>query len=58
MPDDSRSDVSVHGFWKWGNSALFDMRVFNLYADSYLSQTSAKDLATVNEEKKDKYLLT
>ena len=25
VPDESREDVSVHGFWKLGTSALFDM---------------------------------
>ena len=25
VPDESRADVSVHGVWKWGTSALFDM---------------------------------
>ena len=25
VPDESRADVSVHGFWKWGTSALFDI---------------------------------
>ena len=30
VPDGSRSDVSVHGLWKWGTSALFDVRIANL----------------------------
>ena len=25
VPDDSQKDLSVHVFWKWGTSALFDM---------------------------------
>ena len=49
-------DVSVHGFWKWGTTALFDMRIFNLDAVSYLRQTSAKALETADKKKKDKYL--
>ena len=24
VPDESWLDVSIHGFWKWGNTALFD----------------------------------
>ena len=27
VPDESRADVSVHGLWKWGTTALFDMRI-------------------------------
>ena len=34
--DESRADVAVHGFWKWGTSALFDMQIINLDARSYL----------------------
>ena len=56
MPDESRLDVSVHSFWEWGTSALFDMRIFNLDAGSYLCQTSAKDLEKAEKDKKDKYL--
>ena len=54
--DESRADVSVHGFWKWGTAALFDMQIVNLYAVSYLRQTSAKALETAEKEKKYKYL--
>ena len=25
VPDESWADVSVHGFWKWGTTDLFDM---------------------------------
>ena len=56
VPDESWADLSVHGFWKWGTSDLFDMCIFNLDADSYLRQTSAKALATAEKKKKDKYL--
>ena len=54
VPDESRADVSAHGFWKWGTTALFDMQNFNFDAGSYLRHTSAKALATVEKEKKDK----
>ena len=47
MPDESRADVYVHGLWKWGTTALFDMIIFNLDAGSYLCQTSAKALETM-----------
>ena len=56
VPDESRADVSIHGLWKWGTTALFDMQIFNLYAGSCLRQTSSKALATVEKEKKNKYL--
>ena len=56
VPDDSRADVSVHGFWKWGTTALFDMRIVNLYVGSYLRHTSANALTTAEKEIKDKYL--
>ena len=56
VPDESRGDVSVHGFWKWDTFALFDMQIVNLDAVSYLCQTSVKDLASVEKRKKEKYL--
>ena len=55
-PDESRVDVSVHGFWKWGTSALFDMRIFNLDAGSYLCQMSVKNLTKAEKDNKDKSL--
>ena len=51
VPDESRTDLSVHGFWKWGTSALFDMRIVNLDAGSYLRHKFVKALATVDKEK-------
>ena len=51
IPDETRADVSAHGFWKWVTSALFDMQIVNLDAGSYLLQTSAKALATSEKEK-------
>ena len=58
MPDESRAYISVHGFWKWGTTALFDIQIVNLYAESYLRQTSTKALATAKKEKIEKYLHT
>ena len=54
MTDESQVDVSVHGLWKLGTSALFDMLIVNLYVGSYLRHTSAKALATAANEKKEK----
>ena len=56
VPDESRGDVSVHGFWKWDTFALFDMQIVNLDLVSYLCQTSVKDLESVEKKKKEKHL--
>ena len=37
---ESRADVSAHGFWKRGTTAVFDIRIVNLDAGSYLRMTS------------------
>ena len=52
MPDKLQADVSVHGFYKWETSAIFDMLIFNLDAGSYLRQTSAKALEMMEKEKR------
>ena len=57
-PDESRADVTVHGFWKWGTYTLFEIKIVNLDASSYLHHTSAKALAMAEKEKKDKYFQT
>ena len=54
VPDESQEDASVHGLWKWGTTAIFDMQIVKLYAGSYLCQKSAKALATSKKEKEDK----
>ena len=56
VPAKSRADASVHGFWNWVNSALFDMQIVNLDAGSYLCQTSEKAPATEEKEKNNNYL--
>ena len=40
VPAESRADVSAHGFWKRGTTAMFDIRIVNLDAGSYLRMTS------------------
>ena len=55
-PAESRADVSAHGFWKRGATAMFDIRIFNLDAGSYLRMTPEKALAKAEKEKKDLYL--
>ena len=39
------ADVSAHGFWKQGTTAMFGIRIFNLDAGSYLRMTPEKALA-------------
>ena len=56
VPDESQKDISVQGFWKWGTTALFGMRIVNLDTGYYLRHTSAKALAMAEQEKKDKHL--
>ena len=39
IPVELMAEVSTHGFWKWGTTANFDIRVVNLDAGSYLRMT-------------------
>ena len=56
VPEVSRADVSAHGFWKRGTNTMFDIRIVNLDAGSYLRMTPEKALAKEEKEKKDLYL--
>ena len=53
VPTESRADVSDHGFWNWGTTAMFDIRIVNLDAGSYLRMTPEKEFAKLEKEKKD-----
>ena len=53
-----RADVSAHGFWKRGGTAMFYIQIAILNADSYLRMTPEKALAKAEKEKKDLYLQT
>ena len=56
VPAESRVDVSSHGLWKWGTTAMFDIRIVDLDTVSYLCMTPKKALAKANKDKKDLYL--
>ena len=56
VPTESRADISANRFWKQGNTTMFDIRIFNLDAGSYLRMTPEKDLSKAEKEKKDLYL--
>ena len=56
VPAESRADVSAHGFWKRGTTAMFDIRIVNLDAGSYLRMTPENALAKSEKEKNDLYL--
>ena len=53
---ESRADVSTHGLWKQGTTAMFDVRIVNLDESSYLRMTPEKALSKVDKDKKDLYL--
>ena len=56
VPAESRTDVSANGFWKGGTTAMFDIKIANLDAGSYLRMTLEKALAKAEKEKNDLYL--
>ena len=56
VPEESREDISAHGFWKRGTTVMFDIQNFNLDAGSYLRMTPEKALTKAEKEKKDLYL--
>ena len=56
VPAESRADVSAHGFWKRGTTAMFDIRIVNLDGGSYMRMTPEMALAKAEKEKKDFYL--
>ena len=56
VTSESRVDVSSHGFWKRGTTVMFDIRIINLDAGSYLRMTPEKALSKSEKEKNDLYL--
>jgi hypothetical protein len=55
-PPELRGNVAVHGFWRRGTTASFDIGVTNTDAPSYRNQDPHKILARHEKEKKDKYV--
>ena len=53
---EERGDVSAHGFWAQGTSAIFDIRITNTECPSRRGQDPAKVLAAHEKEKKARYL--
>jgi hypothetical protein len=53
---ETRGDVAVHGFWKRGATAIFDIRVTDTDAPTYRGLAPRKVLAKHEKEKKDKYV--
>ena len=56
VPAESRADVSAYVFWKWGTTAMFDIRISNIDVGSYLCMTPENALAKPEKDKEDKYL--
>jgi hypothetical protein len=55
-PPDLRGDVAVHGFWRRGTTAIFDVRVTDTDAPSNRGLDPAKILKKHEKEKQAKYL--
>ena len=53
---DTRGDVAVHGFWRRGTTAIFDVRITDTDAPTYRSHDPIKVLRRHEKEKKTKYL--
>ena len=56
VPAESRADVSSHGFWKRGTTAMFDIQIANLDVGSYLCMAPEEALAKAEKDKKGLYL--
>ena len=49
LPIELREDISAHGFWKRGTTAMFYIRIVNLNVGSYLRMTPEKDLVKLEK---------
>jgi hypothetical protein len=55
-PTSKCGDVSAHGFWQRGRTAIFDVRITDTQSCSYRSKDYQKELAQQENEKKNQYL--
>ena len=55
LGDESRGDVSAHGFWNRGRSTIFDIRIADTDSKSYGNTASDKLLERFAQQKRDKY---
>jgi hypothetical protein len=51
--DEARLDISARGFWRGGQRAFYDVRVFNPFAKSHLNQKLDTAFRSNENEKKD-----
>ena len=56
VPAYLKADISAHGFWKHGTTAMFGVRIFNLDVGSYLRMRPKKSLAKLEKENKGLYI--
>ena len=50
--------ISDHRFWKWGTTAIFDIRTVNLDKGSYLHMMPQKALAKAEKDDKSRHSFT
>jgi hypothetical protein len=55
-PTGERGDASAHGFWQYGHTAIFDVRIMDTQSCSYQNKDYQKVLAQQEKEKKNQYL--
>ena len=55
---DTQTYVGIHILWKRGTTIMFDMRIFNLDAFSYLWIVPENAIEKLEKENSDKYLQT
>ena len=56
VPAESRADVGAHDFLKRGSISMFDIRIVDIDASSYLHMTPKKSLAKAEKNNKELYL--
>ena len=52
VPAELRADVSTHGFWKRETTTMFDIRIANIDAGSYLRMTPEKSLEKAEKKRR------